>query len=371
MSKTKKRVLALLTDAYGGYGGIAQYNRDFTAALAAAPDIAEVVIAPRIQPAPLEKLPRGVVQHRPRFNRAAYSLRALFHALTLQPDIIYIGHLYHGPLGWMLARLTGAKLIIQLHGTEVWDTLKPWDRRALEGSDRVLTVSRDTRARLIADANLAPERVRVLANTVGAAFTPGDRAAARARFGITAAKVVLTVSRLDDREGYKGHDKVLPQIAALRQTGLDVVYLIAGTGEDRPRLERLVAELGLEAAVRFLGKVPAADLPDLYRAADLFALPSTGEGFGIVYLEALACGTPAIGLAIGGVPDALEGLPGGYLVSPEAFGAAFRAALAAPSPPAEEMADAVRARFSLPLFANQVATLIGDMLGQTAKAEPR
>ena len=112
---------------------------------------------------------------------------------------------------------------------------------------------------------------------------------------------ILTVGRIDPKNnGYKGHDRIIRALPNLRRQDRAVVYLIAGEGDDRARLERLASELGVEDRVRFLGKVPFEDLPDAYRAADLFALPSTGEGFGIVYIEAMACGTPAIGLSMGG-----------------------------------------------------------------------
>lgn len=134
---------------------------------------------------------------------------------------------------------------------------------------------------------------------------PGDRQAARRLFGIGKELVVLTVARLDDRNGYKGHDKVIRLMPELERRGLPFTYLIAGTGSDRERLSALAIEYGVSDRVRFLGMVADEDLPDLYRAADLFALPSTGEGFGIAFIESMACGTPAIGLSIGGSPDAL------------------------------------------------------------------
>jgi phosphatidylinositol alpha-1,6-mannosyltransferase len=155
--------------------------------------------------------------------------------------------------------------------------------------------------------------------------------------------VVLTVARLDAREGYKGHDRVITESAKQIRSGRRLTYLIAGVGGDRPRLEALARELGIAPHIRFLGKVPGPDLPGLYEAADLFALPSTGEGFGIAFLEAMACGTPAIGLAVGGAPDALGDGELGYCVSPDEFPAAFASALDAPRP--ANLSESVRARF--------------------------
>jgi len=86
---------------------------------------------------------------------------------------------------------------------------------------------------------------------------------------------------------------------------MGVVYPIVGDGDDRPRFEALAASTGVADRIRFLGPVPPEALPDRYRMTDLFVLPSTGEGFGIAFLEAMACGTPVLGLNVAGAKDAL------------------------------------------------------------------
>jgi phosphatidylinositol alpha-1,6-mannosyltransferase len=213
--------------------------------------------------------------------------------------------LFHGWLSLILARLVGAKLVSQLHGTEIWEPLTQLQKSSLEASDLILTVSRDTRARTLSQLRIAPEKVLVLNNTFGEQFRPGDRQAARKRYGLGSEPAILTVARLDGRGDYKGHARIIRLIPMLADRGISVIYLIAGTGPGKAQLERIATELGVNDRVRFLGMVPGDNLPDLYRASDLFALPSTGEGFGIAFLEAMACGTPAIGLAVGGATDAL------------------------------------------------------------------
>jgi phosphatidylinositol alpha-1,6-mannosyltransferase len=147
----------------------------------------------------------------------------------------------------------------------------------------------------------------------------------------------------------------LPHLLA---RGHDVVYRVAGEGDDRPRLEALARECGVAGRVRFLGAVPRPALPALYRAADLFVLPSRGEGFGIVFLEAMACGTPALGLAEGGAVDPLAGL--GRAVPSEALAESIAAELARTAAGRDEaerraLAGRVRARFGRPLFEEGVA----------------
>lgn len=298
------RVLALTTDAFGGRGGIAQYNRDYLAAVAGEHEV-EVVV--RYAPDNSGALPPRLRQGRPRSGRIAYALAAAWRAWRCNPDLIFCGHLHLAPLAAILARCCGCRWVLQTHGIEAWDRPSRWRRCAAERADRILSVSRYTRARVLAWAALDPERVQVLPNTVGERFVPGDRSAARRKFGLAGEFVLLTVARLAAGERYKGHDRVIAALPHLAAAGHDVLYLVAGEGDDKARLQQFAFDTGVSERVRFLGAVAAAELPELYRAADLFAMPSTHEGFGIAFVEALACGTPALGLSVAGAKDIFNG----------------------------------------------------------------
>jgi phosphatidyl-myo-inositol dimannoside synthase len=296
-------ILALVTDAFGGRGGIAQYNRDFATALAQAPGAGQVDVLPRLSPDPHGPLPQNLTQHRARLGRIAYAFAAWRLAVRLKPRCIYCGHLFMAPLAWALARRTGAQLVVQTHGVEAWARPGFLTRLAAEQADLILAVSRGTRARVLDWARIEPERVRVVSNTVSAVFAPADAGRARARLKLGDAFVLLTVGRLDSRERYKGHDQLIGLLDRLRAEGLDPVYLIVGEGDDRGRLSDLAKRLGVTDRVRFLGHAPREELVELYAAADLFVLASSGEGFGIVLLEAMACGAPALALTAGGAAD--------------------------------------------------------------------
>lgn len=163
-----------------------------------------------------------------------------------------------------------------------------------------------------------PERVRVLPDTVRDMFTPGAPSPALVeRLKLGPGPVLLTVGRLSASERYKGHEQVFAVLPALRAKYPSLVHVVAGDGDDRAWLERRAAALaGDPGAVRFLGFVPEADLPDLYRLADVYVMPSTQEGFGIVYLEAAACGVPVVGGAGGGSADAIPNEGIGLIVDP-------------------------------------------------------
>jgi phosphatidyl-myo-inositol dimannoside synthase len=337
-------MLALVTDAFGGRGGIAQYNRDLLGALANAGAVSSITVLPRLAPDPVE-MPTGITQERPRRDRVRYAVAALRAALTTRPDLIFCGHLYMAPLCALIARLARAKLIVQMHGIEAWPRPSRLHRAAVEAADLVLCVSRFTRASVLGWAAIAPERLVVLPNTVGAAFMPGDGSALQAAWGLQDKRVLLTVGRMDSRERYKGHDRVIDAIPELVSAGHDVMYLVVGEGDDRERLELRARNRGAADRVRFIGSVEMSGLIENYRAADLFVMPSTGEGFGIAFLEAMASGTPALGLDVGGARDALADGELGTGVTDSGLGAALARELERPKRDPVALAGAVRARF--------------------------
>lgn len=226
-------------------------------------------------------------------------------------------------------------------------------RAALERTDLVLCVSRYTRSAVLSWAAIAPGRVLVVSNTVREAFTPGD-SAQRPVWAGEGRQILLTVARMDSRERYKGHDRVISAIPDLVAKGHDVCYAIVGEGDDRSRLEVLARAAGVSERVRFLG---AQDLPSLvesYRAADLFVMPSTGEGFGVSFLEAMASGTPALGLDVAGARDALADGGLGTLVAENDLAPTIARLLNQPKPDSHSLAARVRTRFGQQQFAENV-----------------
>jgi len=337
-------MLALVTDAYGGRGGIAQYNRDFLGALAESGLLSSITVLPR-QTIDHPDPPRGIQQLRAQPGRFWYSLAALRMAVARSIDVVFCGHLFMAPLAALIALMKNAKLIVQTHGIEAWPCPSKLQRAALERADLVLSVSRYTRGAVLAWAAIPPERVLVLPDTLRETFTPGDGSKQRASLGLEGKRVLLTVGRMVASERYKGHDRVMAAIPELVKKGHDISYLIVGKGDDRSRLEARASELGLSDRVTFLGPVDSQTLLETYRAADLFVMPSTGEGFGVSFLEAMASGIPALGLDVAGARDALGEGELGTAVSENDLVSAIGRLLAQPRPDPAVLAGAVRARF--------------------------
>jgi glycosyltransferase involved in cell wall biosynthesis len=180
--------------------------------------------------------------------------------------------------------------------------------RAVSLAAGILILSEFSRSLLRSDhPEVADRAVRVPGAVDAETFSPGDGPeAARRRLGVEPdAKLILTVRRLVPRMGIEQLLHALVPLLAREPLRL----VIVGWGPLERSLHQLSARLGVEQQVHFAGRVPEAELPDWYRAADLFVLPTIAyEGFGIVTAEALACGTPVVGTPVGATPELLRPL---------------------------------------------------------------
>jgi glycosyltransferase involved in cell wall biosynthesis len=206
------------------------------------------------------------------------------------------------------------------HGVDAWKINDAARLKALQKADLVLAVSRYTRDRIIDEAGVNANRVKILHNTCDSdrfRIAPKHPRLLQ-KYGLRPqTPVILTVCRLDETEGYKGYDQIIKALPKIRRDTPDARYLIVGKGTDRPRIERLIDETGVRDAVILAGYVPDGELTEHYNLCDIFAMPSQGEGFGIVYLEALACGKPVLAGNRDGSRDALADGELGLLVDPE------------------------------------------------------
>lgn len=253
-----------------------------------------------------------------RLRKMAFAMRLMALVARRRPGLVVCTHVNFSPVAALAKRVFGVPYVVVAHGIDIHEGLTSSRKRALQDADAVWAVSRWTRDRTI-QAGVAPERVRLVSNTVDdGRFDVGDPDPSLLRkYGIAPGeKVVLTVARLDPAEQYKGCDAIVRGLPRVQARVGPVRYLVAGGGEDRARVEQLAIALGVSTSVTFCGFVADADLPHLYRLADVFAMPSRGEGFGIVFLESMACGTPVLGGNQDGTRDALADGALGALVDP-------------------------------------------------------
>jgi phosphatidylinositol alpha-1,6-mannosyltransferase len=302
------RILALVTDAFAGRGGIAQYNRNLISTWSVLDAVEKITVLPRFGSAPDNQVPKKVVQHAPVGSVIFYVIRAL-RLLTRQIpiDFIFCGHLYMVPLAIVLSRITGAPVWLHIHGIEAWKRPSRIVWWFSERATIITAASRYTRRQFLHWANIDANLVLILANTFDGRFRyVNDHLSAKMRLGYAKHQMLLTVSRLSREEAYKGHDQVIRCLPVLLRDFPDLIYVVAGSGNLQTDLELLAVRMNVSHSVIFLGEQRADVLPALYRAADIFVMPSSGEGFGIVYLEALACGTPVIASDFGGAADPLQ-----------------------------------------------------------------
>ena len=166
----------------------------------------------------------------------------------------------------------------------------------------------------------------------------------------------MTVSRLASSERYKGHDRVIRSLPQVLLHHPEAIYLIVGDGDDRPRLEALASEFAVQDKVRFAGPVAGEELPDYYRLADVLVMPSTGEGFGIVFLEAMACAIDVIGGNKDGSIDPLGDGAVGSAIDPEDSEELVSAISAALRRPAGNVGGATR--FKPQVFSKHIQALV-------------
>lgn len=315
------RIYALITDAYGGHGGVAVFNKDMLSSFLRHPAVTEVVAAPRVISHAMEALPDGLVYRTRAATGVVGFLGTIMRDLRqiARCDMIYCGHLNLAPLAWALGRMFRLPVLGALYGIEAW---QPSARRSTVWASKRLehyyAISAFTRDRFQGWSGVSSERITLLPNAIHLQdYAPGEKSEAMAqRYGLQGRKVLLTFGRLVSQQRAKGFDEVLNVLPTLIAQDPNIAYVIAGDGDDRSRLQTRVAELDVEEHVVFTGFVDEAEKADLYRLADLYVMPSRGEGFGFVFLEAMASGVPVVASSIDGSRDAVRDGALGQMIDP-------------------------------------------------------
>lgn len=286
-----------------------------------------------------------------------------------RPRIILAAHPNLSPVSAVLRTLARkSKFIVCAHGIEVWRPLSYIRRQALRGADWVLAPSSDTQHKLIAVQHIANEKTHVLPWPLDPDFlllaNDPDKLPVPECFprGI----VVLTVGRWSASEQYKGADLLIKSMTELVSQFPDLHLVLVSSGDDLPRLRKLAKDSGCFDRIHFLTNLTREALAACYASADIFALPSSGEGFGFVFLEAMAMRKPVIGAGVGGITDIIEDGDPGFLIdprNPSSLTDALRKLLSSPGlrrQMGERGGQVVRTRFTFSSFLENLRSLLSD-----------
>lgn len=254
-------------------------------------------------------------------NKVLFGLAVLYRAFRL--NVIVISHL-NLSLFALLAKLINprVKIIVQLHGIEAWAKLSGVKERLLFHADQILAVSKFTQDSIIQRYPSLEHKISVFKNSLAPLkkyeWDETIRNSFRNQLEISSEKkLVITIGRLLRSEAYKGYDKTIEAIAKLGDENIE--YHIIGKYEtqEMERLKDLISKYKMEHQVKLIGFVSEEILDNYYQAADLFVMPSKGEGFGLVFIDAMAYGLRVIGGNMDGSVDAISDFKESYLVNPD------------------------------------------------------
>lgn len=263
----------------GLIGGIEKYNRDFLTALAKT----------GVQLSLVTRNKGGL------WAKISFVLRVLGAFVRERPDIICCAHLNFAPLCLALKHLFQARYTLSLYGIEISDIQGWLKKKGACGAVLLVTISEYARSLILEQLPDAGDRIYMMPSAVdGAVFRIKDKnEQLQAMYGLADRPVILSLARLSTNE-HKGQDRVLQSMPLVLQQVPEAVYLVVGGGTDE-RVEAVLREHPeLRPSVVFAGAAADDQRVDYYNLAEVYVLPSKFEGFGIVFIESLACGVPVV-----------------------------------------------------------------------------
>ncbi len=343
--------MLFLCSRLDGVGGIQRYNRELLKALGASGANVTVV---------------------ERRAKATFVAKVLWKRFRTKPDIVLCGHIHFSPLCPVMKRLLGGEFAVITHGIEAWNIRNAARLKALEKARLIISVSEYTKGELARQLPGTEEKIFVLPNSVdGEKFTIKEKPEYLVkRHGLAGAKVLLTVSRLsEDEVGFKGYDRVIEVLPNVLKSVPNAKYLLVGDGGDIPRVKRLAEKLGLGDRVVFAGRAKDDELADYYNVADVYVMPSICEGFGIVFLEALASGVPVVAGNRDASREAVTDKRWSRLVDPESTEEISEAVVSVLSgtrtrEERETLRKSALERYGIDAFRKKVKTLLSGIIQQ-------
>jgi len=227
--------------------------------------------------------------------------------------LAYFGHCNLAPLGFAFSMRGNGRYVVAAYGIEVWQKVTALRSLALKRAGAVTSSSRFTVDKLVEINRISCARVSMIPLCLNPTF--GKQVSTKScKPPLPEGKIILSVARLASSERYKGVDQLIQAMRQLRSLVPDAYYVVVGKGDDQPRLERLAAELGVADRVIFAGARTDDEVAFYYSAASVYAMPSRGEGFGLVFLEAMASGKPIVAAREAATPEVVIDGENGLLV---------------------------------------------------------
>lgn len=322
-----QKILFLYLDSFSNTGGIEKFNRSFLKALQELNNERLIdAFAYSLYDSNCDENYFSKLFFKGYYGKKVpFVVNSILHSFKF--DTIILGHINLALIGAVIKKIKPKiKIILITHGIEVWKEQNGLKKKILQCTDEIFSVSSFTKNKMLeTNSYLNANKIKIFPNTIDpyfqfqTQFNKPDYLLKR--YGIDEnTKVLLTVTRLANSEQYKGYDFVieaLPQI--LYKNNNSIKYFIGGKGqtEELIRVKKLIQQNNIQEQVQLLGFINNEELIDHYLLADVFVMPSKGEGFGIVFIEAAACGCKVIAGNKDGSVDALQNGELGTLINPD------------------------------------------------------
>jgi phosphatidylinositol alpha-1,6-mannosyltransferase len=256
-------------------------------------------------------------------NRKLFVMKAFLRGI--QSDTVILSHVNLLSIGYFIKRFspkTNVHLIA--HGIEIWRKFPETKLKALKRLNKIISVSHFTAEKIKSIHGIDPNKIEILNNCLDPFYYFPEHfnkpSYLLKRYGLTEENIVLiSLSRLSSSEKYKGYDNTIAILPQLVKKHPNLIYLLAGKydEEEKIRIDKLIAKHQIAKNIKVIGFVDEAEVSDHFLLSNIFVLPSKKEGFGIVFIEAMASGLSVIAGNKDGSVDALDNGRLGQLVDPD------------------------------------------------------
>lgn len=316
------RILYLSIDTPGAVGGIATFVDDTLRAMSSISTINSVEVVPRNFGDHQIREIAKVTYHKSKSSSVWSYVSACNEVVNggQSFDLIWCSHINLLPVAVRLKKRFDIPLVLTIYGLDAWQPRRKWlIKRIAANLDLILSISDFTKQHFLDLIKYNPERVDLFPCCVDlSSFRPAEKDLQLLEsYGFSDKRVLMTLCRLSSAEKTKGVDEVIDLLPNLTDEYEDIVYLVCGSGDDLGRLKRKVSDKGLDERVKFSGYIEEEDKLKYYNSADAYVMPSRSEGFGIVFLEAMACGLPIVASEKDAGAEVVDKIGVGFVVDPD------------------------------------------------------